>query len=61
MLKWLDVKGHIITIDAMGCQVKIANQILQKGGEYIFSLKGNQSHLAQLPHLQSPTPHFSVI
>ena len=47
MLKWLDVKGHIITIDAMGCQVKIANHILQKNGEYIFSLKGNQSHLAE--------------
>jgi len=47
MLKWLDVKGHIITIDAMGCQVKIANHILHKGGEYIFSLKGNQSHLSE--------------
>ncbi len=47
MLKWLDVKGHIITIDAMGCQFKIANQILQKDGDYIFSLKGNQSHLAE--------------
>ena len=47
MLKWLDVKGHIMTIDAMGCQVKIANHILHKGGDYIFSLKGNQSHLAE--------------
>ncbi len=47
VLKWLDVKGHIITIDAMGCQVKIANQILHKGGDYIFSLKGNQSHLSE--------------
>ena len=47
MLKWLDVKGHIMTIDAMGCQVKIANHILQKDGDYILSLKGNQSHLAE--------------
>lgn len=47
MLKWLDVKGHIITIDAMGCQFKIANQIIQKGGDYIFSLKGNQSKLSE--------------
>lgn len=47
MLKWLDVHGHIITIDAMGCQVKIAKQIIHKGGDYIFSLKGNQSHLSE--------------
>mgnify|MGYP001616888246 CR=1 FL=1 len=46
MLKWLDVKGHIITIDAMGWQFKIANQIINKGGDYIFSLKGNQGDLS---------------
>lgn len=46
ILKWLDVKGHIITIDAMGCQFKIADQILHQGGDYIFSLKGNQGQLA---------------
>jgi predicted transposase YbfD/YdcC len=37
----------IITIDAMGCQFKIANQIIKKGGDYIFSLKGNQSNLSE--------------
>jgi predicted transposase YbfD/YdcC len=47
MLKWLDVKDHIITIDAMGCQFAIANQILKKGGDYIFSLKGNQGNLSE--------------
>jgi predicted transposase YbfD/YdcC len=47
MLKWLDVKGHIVTIDAMGCQVKIANQIIEKGGDYIFSLKGNHGQLSE--------------
>ena len=46
MLDWLDVKGHIITIDAMGCQYAIANQILKKEGDYIFSLKGNQGTLS---------------
>lgn len=45
LLDWLDIKGHIITIDAMGCQVNIANQILQKEGDYIFALKGNQGTL----------------
>ena len=55
MLKWLDVKGHIITIDAMGCQFKIANQIIKKGGDYIFSLKGNQSSLSE-----DVTTHFDA-
>jgi len=47
MLDWLDVKGHIITIDAMGCQYEIANQITKKEGDYIFALKGNQGTLAE--------------
>ncbi|MEY3430051.1 MAG: hypothetical protein RI930_920 [Pseudomonadota bacterium] len=46
MLEWLDVKDHIITIDAMGCQYEIANKILKKEGDYIFSLKGNQGNLS---------------
>ena len=45
MLEWLDVKDHIITIDAMGCQYNIAANIIKKEGHYIFSLKGNQSSL----------------
>ena len=49
MLEWLDVKGHIVTIDAMGCQYAIANQITRKEGDYIFSLKGNQQgHLIKI-------------
>ena len=47
ILRWLDIKGHIITIDAMGCQFKIANQIIKKEGDYIFSLKGNQNTLSE--------------
>lgn len=45
LIEWLDIKGNIITIDAMGCQFEIAEQILKKEGEYIFSLKGNQGGL----------------
>jgi predicted transposase YbfD/YdcC len=47
LLNWLDISGRIITIDAMGCQYKIADQIVKKGGDYIFSLKGNQETLAK--------------
>ena len=46
MLEWLDVKDHIVTIDAMGCQYAIADQIIAKSGNYIFSLKGNQGSLS---------------
>jgi predicted transposase YbfD/YdcC len=42
LLKLLDLEGKVITIDAMGCQYKIAEQIVRSGGDYIFSLKGNQ-------------------
>ena len=47
LLEWLDIKGSTVTIDAMGCQYKIAEQIVDKKGEYIFSLKGNQSGLVE--------------
>ena len=46
ILEWLDVKGHIVTIDAMGCQYAIADKIITKEGDYIFSLKGNQGNLS---------------
>lgn len=45
LLKLLDLKGNIVTIDAMGCQKKIAEQIIEQGGDYVFNLKGNQSTL----------------
>lgn len=47
MLDWLDVKGHIVSIDAMGCQYEIANLIIKKEGNYIFALKGNQGALLE--------------
>jgi predicted transposase YbfD/YdcC len=41
----LDIKGAVVTIDAMGCQKTIAKQIKEKGGDYIFGLKGNHTVL----------------
>ncbi len=40
------LKGCIVTIDAMGCQSKIAEQIVAQGGDYVLALKGNQGTLA---------------
>lgn len=45
LLKILDVKGAVVTIDAMGCQKEIAKQIVDQGADYVFSLKGNQGNL----------------
>ncbi len=45
LLSRLDIAGAVITVDAMGCQKKIAEQIKQQGGDYVFSLKGNQGNL----------------
>lgn len=45
LLNLLDVNGCIVTIDAMGCQKKIAKQIIDQGGDYVFGLKGNQGSL----------------
>lgn len=45
LLRILDVNGCIVTIDAMGCQKKIAEQIIDQGGDYVLGLKGNQGNL----------------
>jgi len=47
VLSKLMLKGCIVTIDAMGCQKKIARQIIVQGGDYVISLKGNQGHLLE--------------
>ena len=45
LIKHLELKDTIVSIDAMGCQKKIAKQIIDKEADYIFSLKGNHSNL----------------
>ena len=47
LLKLLDIKGCIVTIDAMGCQRAIVSQIRAQGGDYVVALKGNQESLYQ--------------
>lgn len=45
LLNQLCISGCIVTIDAMGCQKKIASLIRDKGGDYLLALKGNQGTL----------------
>ena len=44
LLNSLAIKGCIITIDAMGCQKNIAEQIVKQKGDYLLALKGNQGN-----------------
>lgn len=47
LLKILEIKGCIITIDAMGCQREIAEEIIEKKADYILAVKGNQEKLEE--------------
>src|SRR6266404_2184809 len=47
LLRLVDIKGTIITIDAMGTQKAIAAQIVDSGADYVLALKGNQETLYQ--------------
>lgn len=45
LLAMLNLDGATVTIDAMGTQRQIAAEIVNKGGDYVLALKGNQSSL----------------
>lgn len=47
LLRLVDIRGAIITIDAMGTQKAIAEQIVDSGADYVLALKGNQETLHQ--------------
>jgi predicted transposase YbfD/YdcC len=47
LLRLVDIKGAIITIDAMGTQKAIAAQIIEGEADYVLALKGNQDTLHQ--------------
>jgi len=50
MIKWLDLKGAVVTIDAIGCQKEIIKLLIEKEAHFIISVKGNQ-----------PTLHSDII
>lgn len=47
LIEALYLKGHLVSIDAMGCQKDIAARIVKKGGDYLLAVKGNQPGLLQ--------------
>ncbi len=47
LLDMLDLKGCIVSLDAMGTQKEIAKRIVEKEGDYFMALKGNQKTLLE--------------
>jgi len=41
LLRVLELSGCIVTVDAMGCQKKIAREIIESDADYVLALKGN--------------------
>lgn len=50
LLQLLAIKGCLLTIDAMGCQSAIAEQIIDQGGDYLLAVKENHKHLYEDIH-----------
>ena len=47
LLELLDLNGALVSLDAMGCQKDIARRIVEGGGDYILTVKGNQPELLE--------------
>lgn len=47
LLRVLELAGCIVTVDAMGCQKKIAKEIIEADADYVLALKGNQETVHQ--------------
>jgi predicted transposase YbfD/YdcC len=50
LLRVLDLKGALVSIDAAGCQVEVARQIREQEGHYLLAVKGNQPSLQGAVH-----------
>jgi predicted transposase YbfD/YdcC len=47
VLASLDIEEAVVSIDAIGTQTKIAEQIIEQGGHYFLAVKGNQQELLE--------------
>jgi predicted transposase YbfD/YdcC len=45
LLRVLELSGCIVTVDALGCQVEVAQAILDRQADYVLAVKGNQGTL----------------
>lgn len=47
LLRLLDLRGSLVSIDALACQAGIATTIVEQGGDYLLAVKGNQNKLSK--------------
>ncbi len=47
LLKILEVRGSLVSIDAIACQTDVAKRIVERGGDYLLSVKDNQPTLRE--------------
>jgi predicted transposase YbfD/YdcC len=45
LMALMDIRGSVVTADALNCQKEIADQIIEQGGDYVLAVKGNQPSL----------------
>ncbi|MRI34318.1 ISAs1 family transposase [Endozoicomonas sp. OPT23] len=55
LLNLLEIRGCLVTLDAMGCQRDIAQTIVKKDADYLLAVKGNQGRLEK-----AFNHHFSI-
>jgi predicted transposase YbfD/YdcC len=55
LLEQLDLAGCIVSMDAMGTQTSIAQQIQQQQADYILALKANHANLWEHAHMRVQT------
>jgi predicted transposase YbfD/YdcC len=66
LLEILEISGCLVTIDAIGCQVEIAEKVVTSGADYVLAVKGNQPTLHEgigaflLDHLEDDFARVSV-
>ena len=70
LLRVLELSGCIVTIDAMGCQKKIAREIIEADADYVLALKGNHEKVHEevksflddaLAQRQAPRPAGAIV
>jgi predicted transposase YbfD/YdcC len=66
LLQILEISGCLVTIDAMGCQIEIAQEIVDANADYVLAVKGNQPTLHEgiteffLKHLENDFARVKV-
>ena len=55
LLEWLDIRGAVVTTDAIGCQKDIIRSIIAKGADFVLPVKDNQANLHSDIRLQMET------